>query len=80
MDKTKIAVDVFNKYMARYATEKQLKRTVTDQDIARIHNGGPSGWKRDTTLSYWRSVEKKMQLLEAGKVEAKLLNRITKLP
>lgn len=75
-----LSVDVFNKYMARYATEKQLKRTVTDQDIARIHNGGPSGWKRDTTLSYWRSVEKKMQLLEAGKVEAKLLNRITKLP
>ena len=31
-------------YMDRYATKKRLGRPVTQEDIARIHNGGPNGW------------------------------------
>lgn len=52
-----LSIDTYNKYMAIYATEKALGRTVTDQDRARIWNGGPTGWKRSTTLSYWKKVQ-----------------------
>ena len=44
-------------YMARYATAKQLGHTPTDEDFARIHNGGPNGWKRSATLGYWQKVQ-----------------------
>ena len=49
---------VIQAYMDRYATEARLGRTATDEDIARIHNGGPNGYKRDSTLGYWEKVKK----------------------
>ena len=48
---------VGNAYMARYATTKRLGHTPTDEDFARIHNGGPSGWKNSATLGYWHKVQ-----------------------
>lgn len=54
-----IAVEIFRAYMARYATKKRLGRKPTLQDIARIHNGGPNGYKKDSTLRYWRIVKNK---------------------
>ena len=48
---------VIQAYMNRYATEAQLKRKVTDQDIARIHNGGPDGFRNSSTLKYWKKVQ-----------------------
>ena len=50
--------------MKRYATEKRLGRTVNMQDIARIHNGGPNGYRKDSTLGYWKKV--KIQLRKLG--------------
>tara|TARA_R100001443_G_scaffold77405_1_gene84616 strand:+ start:54 stop:479 length:426 start_codon:yes stop_codon:yes gene_type:complete len=44
-------------YMDRYATEKRLGRPVTMEDIARIHNGGPNGYKKESTLKYWSKVK-----------------------
>lgn len=44
-------------YWDRYATEKRLGRPVTDEDKARIHNGGPNGYKKRATLKYWDKVE-----------------------
>ena len=44
-------------YMKRYATEKRLGRPVTMEDIARIHNGGPNGYKKKSTLKYWEKVK-----------------------
>ena len=44
-------------YMDRYATEKRLGRPVTMEDIARIHNGGPNGYKKKSTLKYWSKVK-----------------------
>ena len=44
-------------YMVRYATEKRLGRTVTQEDIARIHNGGPNGYKKKSTIKYWEKVK-----------------------
>ena len=43
--------------MARYATEERLGRPVTLEDIARIHNGGPNGYKKQSTIPYWKKVQ-----------------------
>ena len=51
---------VFAAYMARYATESRLGRPVTDEDRARIWNGGPNGYKKRATLKYWEKVRKVM--------------------
>jgi hypothetical protein len=49
---------VFDRYMARYATPKRIGRAVvTDEDKARIWNGGPNGFKKDSTLGYWEKVQ-----------------------
>lgn len=60
----KLSIDIKDKYMSIYATEKRLGRPVTDEDRARIHNGGPNGWKNDgtklaiATKAYWERVKK----------------------
>ena len=41
----------------RYATEKRLGRKVTDEDRARMHNRGPNGYKKDSSLGYWKKVK-----------------------
>ena len=43
-------------YLARYATAKRLGRQPTEQDFARIWNGGPDGWRKVSTEKYWRKV------------------------
>ncbi|RNA33333.1 lysozyme [Brachionus plicatilis] len=43
-------------YMKRYGTYCTGGRTPTCQDYARIHNGGPLGCKKDSTLTYWNKV------------------------
>jgi|TARA_R110000824_G_scaffold223921_2_gene411605 hypothetical protein len=60
----KYAERIVRSYMKRYATEKRLGRTVNMQDIARIHNGGPNGYRKDSTLGYWKKV--KIQLRKLG--------------
>lgn len=47
------------KYMEIYGpvAERKAKRDLTAEDYARMHNGGPNGWKSDATKSYlkrWR--------------------------
>ena len=51
------SVEVFNRYMARYATQRRLGRTPTREDKARIWNGGPNGFKKKATLGYWAKVK-----------------------
>lgn len=48
---------VVQAYMDRYATEARLRRKVTSEDIARIHNGGPNGYDKTSTEAYWHAVE-----------------------
>ncbi len=60
---TTISEQAFDAYMARYATPELLGRPVTDEDIARIHNAGPNGWKKDgssldaNASEYWKKVQ-----------------------
>jgi hypothetical protein len=60
-----IAEDIIRAYMARYATAERIGRPVTAADIARIHNGGPNGYRRDSTLGYWAKVQAELNRLDA---------------
>jgi hypothetical protein len=50
-------------YLDFYGREywRQTGRTPTDEVYARIWNGGPQGWKRASTLPYWRQVRAALQ-------------------
>lgn len=56
---------VFARYMARYATERRLGRPVTDEDRARIWNGGPNGYRKEATKVYWSKVRKELTNADA---------------
>ena len=55
---------VMQSYMNRYATVRRLGRQATDEDIARIHNGGPNGYRNPNTLQYWRKVPSYLPLIK----------------
>jgi len=48
-------------YWDRYATEKRLGRPVTDEDRARMHNGGPNGHKKTSTIKYWNKIQNELR-------------------
>ena len=50
------AENVVVEYMKRYATKRRLGE-VTPEKIARIHNGGPNGYKWKSTDKYWAKVK-----------------------
>lgn len=55
-DKYDYSVKVINAYMNRYA-----KQALIDKDfekIARIHNGGPIGYAKESTKIYWEKVKR----------------------
>lgn len=61
-----LSIELFNKYMEMYATEKLLGRPVTDEDRARAWNGGIGGMihrpnsnpKIEAQLqAYWKKVD-----------------------
>ena len=54
------AVKIFRAYTARYATERRLGREPTDEDRARIWNGGPNGYKKKATDKYWKKVKERL--------------------
>ena len=41
----------------RYAIEERLGRKPTDEDRARMHNKGPNGYKKDSSIPYWNKVK-----------------------
>ena len=49
--------------MQRWA--KDAWHTRDAEIIARIHNGGPRGMKKQATLPYWRKVQSKLLQLAA---------------
>ena len=52
--------EIFHLYMGLYATRKRLGRRVTDEDRARIWNGGPNGYAKKSTAKYWAKVRRAM--------------------
>ena len=55
------SIEMFKIYIGHYAVERRIGRSVTNQDIARIWNGGPNGWRKKSTLGYWYIVKQYMQ-------------------
>ena len=60
------SIEIFLAYMARYATPERLGRPVTAEDMARIHNGGPGGYKKKATDKYWAKV--RAELIKMGAI------------
>ena len=56
-DKDK-SYQIFRLYIGHYATKKRLGRKPTNEDMARIWNGGPNGYKKTATIKYWNKVKK----------------------
>jgi hypothetical protein len=52
---------VFRLYVSTYCTERRLGRTPTEQDVARVWNGGPLGHTRKSTAAYWKRVKREIQ-------------------
>ena len=47
-------------YWSRYAIINRVGKIVTDEDRARIHNGGPNGYKKDCTKIYWDKIKNEL--------------------
>lgn len=47
-------------YLAHYAHPEVLGREPTLEDMARIWNGGPDGWKEKATEKYWEKVRRQL--------------------
>ena len=58
--------EVIASYMGRYATPGRLGRQPTDEDIARIHNGGPNGYQQNSTILYWNLVMTELARQRSG--------------
>lgn len=52
------ATEVVKAYLTHYGAEYERKtgQDATPHILARIHNGGPNGWKKKSTYSYWLKV------------------------
>ena len=43
--------------------KKKTGKEPTNEVYARIWNGGPNGWKKKSTLKYWKKVKKQLEKL-----------------
>ena len=51
------SIHMFVIYTDHYATAKRIGREPTVEDKVRIHNGGPNGWKKQSTIQHWKKVK-----------------------
>ncbi len=58
---------IMTAYMKKYATKKRLGGEPTAEDIARIHNGGPKGFEKESTEKYWDKVKERLEATGAHK-------------
>jgi len=53
------AKDIFLAYMSRYAKiERKPNDMSYEEFVSRIHNGGPLGYKKKSTILYWEKFKK----------------------
>lgn len=67
-DKKK-AVQICYLYLCHYSCPKRLGREPTPEDMARIWNGGPNGYRKKNTLKYWVKVKAAMVALHTMQKE-----------
>jgi hypothetical protein len=46
-------------YCERYT--RLTGKEATAETIARVHNGGPNGWKKQATDKYWNKIKREME-------------------
>jgi hypothetical protein len=56
-----LSVKVCKAYIDHYATEARLGHVPSDEDMARIWNGGPNGFRKESTKGYWIMVKAKLE-------------------
>lgn len=57
--------EMFDVYVLHYSEVARRKgRTVNDELMARIHNGGPDGYDKPATQGYWAKVKREMERAE----------------
>lgn len=61
LGRVELSVWAFEYYTRYYATRERLGRAPTDEDRARIWNGGPNGYKNPRTVRYWKKVQSKLK-------------------
>jgi hypothetical protein len=61
---------VCQKYLGLYATQRRLGKEPAYEDMARIWNGGPNGWKSKGTIAYWSKVNRQLQKIEIAKAKS----------
>lgn len=64
IDDDEVAVAVMCGYWNRYLPKD---REVTYELLARIHNGGPKGYEKESTIRYWERVKERMDEIEGEK-------------
>jgi hypothetical protein len=64
-----LSIKVCATYISLYATKNRLGKDPTLQDMARIWNGGPNGWKFKSTNVYWAKVQKHLKNSTEIKIE-----------
>lgn len=65
------AEDMMRVYWLHWGTQYERKayKPVTYEVLARIHNGGPFGWKKPETLAYWHRVRDVLANMNAADAE-----------
>lgn len=53
-----LSLEIFRRYMDIYATPQKLGHQPTEEDFARIWNGGPQGYRLTSTQKYWEKVRR----------------------
>lgn len=56
-------------YLEHYGEQyrRTTGKTPTAEVLVRIHNGGPDGWRKESTLKYWHKVKAVMDAAERNK-------------
>ncbi len=57
LDNRALSIEICKKYLDQYATKKRLGHEPTLEDMARIWNGGPNGYRMKSTIPYWIKVQ-----------------------
>lgn len=53
-----LSVKVWKTYVQLWATPKRLDHKPTLEEVSRIWNGGPNGYKKQSTIPYWNKTQK----------------------
>jgi|TARA_B100002003_G_scaffold19578_2_gene16180 hypothetical protein len=59
-----LSIAICREYIDYYAIERRIGREPTLQDMARIWNGGPNGYKKPSTKKYWEKVKEVLKTEE----------------